>query len=72
MPLAPFKRSTKSASYADGSGPNSKGRMPQKMTDPKSDLHFSVPAPKPAPEVDGSLRGHDTNYKRVPPMTHAG
>ncbi len=68
--IVPFKGRTKPASYTGASSPNSEGRMPKRMTEaPLKEQGESASTwfeNKPAPPVDGSIRGHDTNYPREP------
>jgi hypothetical protein len=68
MGLVPFGSTKNPASYQGASGPHSKGRMPDRMSDASIEVD-SGPDPSittPAPDVDGSLRGHDTDYPRKP------
>ncbi len=68
MPIVPFKRNTKPESYAAPSGPGSKGRMPTTMSTPALEVDTGPDPTKtmPAPESDGGIRGHDTNYTSKP------
>ena len=71
MALVPFGSTKKPSGYHGASGPRSAGRMPENSSDaplkqqnPSASTMFES---KPAPEVDGALRGHDTNYQSEAP-----
>ncbi len=68
MGIVPFTRNQKPSGYHGASGPGSPGRMPENMdTAPLEQQESSASTKfesKPAPPVDGALRGHDTNYPR--------
>jgi hypothetical protein len=72
MALVPFGSTKKPAGYHGASGPGSPGRMPTNV-DTAALENDSAPNPSittPAPPVDGSLRGHDTNYPDPPKETN--
>jgi hypothetical protein len=68
MALVPFGGKSKPAAYSGASGPDSKTRMPKNLSTPalERDSGPDASITMPAPEVDGLLRGHDTNYPRKP------
>jgi hypothetical protein len=71
MAIPPFSKPRRVSGYAAPSGPGSKGRMPLRHTEARETLEFNPPPIEQAPEVDGSLRGHDTSYARTKPLTYS-
>ena len=70
MALVPFGSTKKSAGYSGASSPSSASRMPKQHNTPslEKDSGPDASATMPAPEVDGGVRGHDTNYPRKAPQ----